>query len=83
MQNNSVTNIFFFFLSITAQTLQCFCDGHCPDNLVNGTCETRPGGSCFASVEEVMDEITGYLVPERTYGCMPPEQSGGFLQVIF
>lgn len=50
---------------------------------MNGTCETRPGGSCFSSVEEVMDSLNGYMVLERTYGCMPPEESGGFLQVHF
>lgn len=49
--------------------------------MVNGTCETRPGGSCFSSVEEVLDESTNEFEPERTYGCMGPEQSGGLLQV--
>lgn len=50
---------------------------------MNGTCETRPGGSCFSSVEEVLNESTDEWEAERTYGCMPPEQSGGLLQVIF
>ena len=63
--------------------MTCFCDGYCPDNLVNGTCETRPGGSCFSAVEEVEDPLTNLIEAERTYGCMPPEQSGGFLQVCY
>ncbi|XP_073826849.1 serine/threonine receptor kinase thickveins isoform X2 [Musca autumnalis] len=61
------------------RTLTCYCDGSCPNNIINGTCETRPGGSCFSAVEEVYDEITGTYEEERTYGCMPPEESGGFL----
>lgn len=63
--------------------MQCFCEGHCPDNMPNGTCETRPGGSCFSAVEEVVDETTGLNVPEFSSGCMSPEQSGGLLQVGF
>ncbi|ETN60912.1 activin receptor type I [Anopheles darlingi] len=46
----------------------------------NGTCETRPGGSCFASVEEVLDEETKQYVAEYSHGCMSPEQGGGLLQ---
>ncbi|XP_062548218.1 bone morphogenetic protein receptor type-1B isoform X1 [Armigeres subalbatus] len=63
-----------------ARPLQCYCEGHCPGNLQNGTCETRPGGSCFATVQEVTDEETGLTVPEWSHGCMPPEQNGGLLQ---
>lgn len=74
--------IFFYFV-IPARTLQCFCEGHCPDNSQSGTCETRPGGTCFASVEEVKDEITGQPELEYSFGCMAPEQGGGLLQVIF
>ncbi|XP_039948987.1 bone morphogenetic protein receptor type-1B isoform X1 [Bactrocera tryoni] len=65
--------------AINARTLSCYCDGSCPDNVINGTCETRPGGSCFSAVEEVYDEITGTYEEERTYGCMPPEENGGLL----
>ncbi|EAT35728.1 AAEL012125-PA, partial [Aedes aegypti] len=67
-------------LLILARALQCYCEGHCPGNLQNGTCETRPGGSCFAAVEEVTDDETGLTVPEWSHGCMPPEQNGGLLQ---
>ncbi|XP_052868580.1 bone morphogenetic protein receptor type-1B isoform X1 [Anopheles cruzii] len=63
-----------------ARALQCYCEGHCPGNVQNGTCETRPGGSCFASVEEVLDEETKQWVPEWSHGCMSPEQGGGLLQ---
>ncbi|XP_049282618.1 bone morphogenetic protein receptor type-1B isoform X1 [Anopheles funestus] len=64
----------------TARILTCYCEGHCPGNVQNGTCETRPGGSCFASVEAVMDDETKQLVPEWSHGCMSPEQGGGLLQ---
>ena len=42
----------------------------------NGTCEAKPGAKCFSAVEEVLDPKTGLLVPERTYGCLPPEETG-------
>ena len=75
--------IFLFILFfISARTLTCYCDGSCPNNVNNGTCETRPGGFCFSAVEEVYDETTGTYEEERTYGCMPPEENGGFLMVV-
>ena len=30
----------------------------------------------FSAVEEVLDPETDSLVPERTYGCLPPDESG-------
>lgn len=60
--------------------LRCFCLGHCPDGRHNGTCVARPQAKCFSAVEEVYDPDTGNLVPERTYGCLPPDESG-LLQV--
>jgi len=54
----------------------CFCFGHCPDNHLNGTCEAPLGAHCFSAVEEVLDPETDLLVPERTYGCLPPDESG-------
>lgn len=62
-----------------ARSLSCYCDGSCPNDMVNGTCETRPGGSCFSAVEEVWDEETQRHEEERTYGCLPPEENGGLL----
>lgn len=62
-----------------ARSMICYCDGSCPNNVSNGTCETRPGGSCFSAVEEVYDETTGTYEEERTFGCMPPEDNGGLL----
>ena len=57
--------------------LTCFCLGHCPHGLPgNGTCQAKPGAPCFAAVEEVLDPESGLLVPERTFGCLPPEESG-------
>ena len=65
---------------VTAKALTCYCLGHCPQhpNDFNkpGTCEAKPGAKCFAAVQEVLDPETGELVPERTYGCLPPEESG-------
>lgn len=68
-------------IPLTARTLTCYCDNSCPNNESNGTCETRPGGSCFSAVQEVYDEATGTYEEERTYGCMPPEENGGLLMV--
>lgn len=67
----------------TGRVLTCYCEGQCPENAVEGECETRPGGSCFSSVGEVFDDTTGTYEVERTFGCMPPEHSGGLLQVKF
>lgn len=67
--------------TVAGRSLQCYCDGSCPNNVNKGTCETRPGGYCFSAVEEVYDEITGTFEEERTFGCMPPEENGGFLMV--
>lgn len=64
----------------TGRVLTCYCEGQCPDNTFNGECETRPGGYCFTSVDRVYDE-NGKEEMEYTYGCMPPEHSGGLLQV--
>lgn len=61
--------------------LMCFCLGHCPSGAPNGTCVAQRGASCFAAVEEVLDPETGRLVPERTFGCMPPEEDGGLFMV--
>ncbi|CAK1586641.1 unnamed protein product [Parnassius mnemosyne] len=58
----------------------CECAGAsaCPDGSANGTCTTQPGGYCFATVEEVLDD-GGRLDLERTAGCLPPDESG-FMQ---
>jgi len=58
------------------ESIVCFCLGHCPDNQLNGTCLAPPGAPCFSAVEEVLDVETNRLVPERTYGCLPAEESG-------
>ena len=64
----------------SGNALTCFCLGHCPhfpnDPSRNGTCEAKPGAKCFAAVEEVFDPNTGLYVPERTYGCVPPDETG-------
>jgi len=60
--------------------LTCFCLGHCPkfpnDPSKNGTCEAKPGAKCFSAVEEVYDPESGKYEPERTYGCLPPDETG-------
>ena len=73
-------NIYKHNLFFSGNALTCFCLGHCPhfpnDPSRNGTCEAKPGAKCFAAVEEVFDPNTGLYVPERTYGCMPPDETG-------
>ncbi|XP_055684863.1 bone morphogenetic protein receptor type-1B isoform X1 [Lutzomyia longipalpis] len=69
----------FWQLFVASKALQCYCEGHCPDLRSNGTCEARPGGSCFSVVKSYRDE-NHELVSEFTFGCMSPEQSGGLLQ---
>lgn len=54
----------------------CYCDGHCPGDNQNGTCETKPGGQCFSAVEEVWDSEAEEFVPEWSYGCLPTEEQG-------
>nr|UYR58228.1 thick veins 1 [Henosepilachna vigintioctopunctata] len=54
---------------------RCYCDGHCPNGEVNGTCEIKPGGMCFASVEAVLGE-DGNEYPMWSYGCFPSGESG-------
>lgn len=54
----------------------CYCDGHCPGEIQNGTCETRPGGHCFSMVEQIFDPDLEKYVPEYSFGCLPPEESG-------
>jgi len=59
-----------------ASCLECFCFGHCPNDQLNGTCTVQENAHCFAAVEEVLDPETNTLVPERTYGCLPPDETG-------
>ncbi|XP_022900135.1 bone morphogenetic protein receptor type-1B isoform X1 [Onthophagus taurus] len=58
---------------------RCYCQGHCPDNQTNGTCEIKQGGMCFTAVEIEQDETTGNYEAEFTYGCLPDEE-GGLMQ---
>ncbi|KAG8239805.1 hypothetical protein J437_LFUL019276, partial [Ladona fulva] len=58
----------------------CYCAVHCPDNAANGTCEAKPGSHCFSAVEDAYNAETGRMEPQRTYGCLPPEERG-FMQV--
>lgn len=61
--------------------LTCYCQGHCPNDNFNGSCEARPYSQCFAAVEEVFNPDTGLAEPEYTYGCLPPEEKG-LMQVL-
>ena len=71
------------FILFSVRALTCYCKGHCPQHLddpsKDGTCEAKENASCFSAVEEVLDPETNRLVPERTYGCLPPDETG-FLQ---
>lgn len=83
---NHIKNTFIhllplFFVLISAKSLTCYCN-ICPEEAIdNEKCETRPGGSCFASVRGIYNSTTNEYDVEYEYGCMPPEQSGGLLQV--
>lgn len=55
----------------------CFCMGMCPDDSDSGTCETKPGGKCFAAIELVSDD-DGAIIPQFTYGCLPPNEMALF-----
>ncbi|XP_015513126.1 bone morphogenetic protein receptor type-1B [Neodiprion pinetum] len=59
--------------------ITCYCEGHCPDNQPNGTCEGKPGGHCFSVVEEVWDNEIKEYVSEYSFGCLPPGEQG-FMQ---
>ena len=43
-------------------------------------CLAKPGARCFSAVEQVYDPGSGSNVPERTYGCLPPDVEGGLFQ---
>ncbi|XP_064457112.1 bone morphogenetic protein receptor type-1B-like [Ornithodoros turicata] len=60
----------------TASCLECYCAGYCPFDAFNGTCQALPNSQCFSAVEEVYNPETGEYEPERTYGCLPPEETG-------
>lgn len=70
----------FTFGMFGVSGIQCYCDVHCPHNSLNDTCLTRPGGVCFAAVEVLYDPETNTYDQERSYGCLPPEETG-FMQV--
>ncbi|XP_066258234.1 bone morphogenetic protein receptor type-1B-like [Euwallacea similis] len=57
--------------------LSCFCKGMCPNHEKSGTCETKPGGKCFASadLEEAEDEKP---ITVLSYGCLPPNEMAVF-----
>ncbi|KAK2720640.1 hypothetical protein QYM36_004509, partial [Artemia franciscana] len=57
----------------------CYCQNHCPDGQLNGTCNLQPFSQCYAAAEEVLNPDTGQLEPEWSYGCMPPGEQG-FMQ---
>ena len=73
-ENASFLNIHDF----SASGLICYCHGHCPDTSpdLSGQCFAKAGAKCFAAVEMVTDPDTNEILPERTYGCLPPEESG-------
>ena len=68
----SITDVMLLAVSC----LECYCQGSCPSGRSNGSCTAAPGAGCFAAAEEVYDPHTDSLVAERTYGCLPSEESG-------
>jgi len=74
------SEIRIIFGLFSATGVECYCDGHCPDNKPNGTCVGQPGSQCFSAVEEVYNSETARFELERTFGCLPPDESG-FMQV--
>ncbi|XP_076264537.1 serine/threonine receptor kinase thickveins isoform X4 [Rhynchophorus ferrugineus] len=53
-----------------AKVRRCYCEGHCPNNAPNGTCEVKLGGMCFTDVKAVVSN-DGEEYPLRRYGCLP------------
>jgi len=45
----------------------------------NSFCEAKKGAKCFSAVTQVEDALTGEVRPDRTFGCLPPDESG-FMQ---
>lgn len=56
--------------------MTCYCEGHCPDDRPNGTCEGKPGGYCFSAVVEEWDTDINEYVPQWSFGCLPPAELG-------
>lgn len=78
---NKFVNFSFSSSPFAAKSLTCYCNIYCPDD--SDKCETKPGGYCFASVRGTYNSTFNGYDTERDYGCMPPEQHGGLLQVSF
>ncbi|KAK4873762.1 hypothetical protein RN001_013122 [Aquatica leii] len=80
IRDSGVKNILLVSAASYVQTLRrCYCEGHCPNEMINGTCEIKPGGQCFTAVEEVWDRETETIEYDTTYGCLPADE-GGFMQ---
>jgi len=54
----------------------CYCDGYCPGEQQNGTCEAKKDAVCFAAIHEVFNHETVSWELERSFGCLPPGESG-------
>ncbi|RZC35807.1 Pkinase, Activin recp and/or TGF beta GS domain containing protein [Asbolus verrucosus] len=65
----------YIFVDADGSMRRCYCEGHCPNGQSNGTCEIRPGGLCFTSVEVAYDD-DGVEYPLRMYGCLPSDERG-------
>lgn len=68
----TVTQITVVSFFITVRRT-CYCEGHCPHGLSNGTCEVRPGGKCFADIQAYIEDGEEYAVMQ--YGCLPPDEA--------
>ncbi|KAG1671741.1 Bone morphogenetic protein receptor type-1B [Nymphon striatum] len=56
--------------------LKCYCDGHCPEYHLNNTCDAGSNKRCFSAVELRYDIKSGETYVDRTFGCLPPDESG-------
>lgn len=83
MINFQVRNLNLMQVLILVNGVVCYCEGYnCPNDLPNGTCLAQPGSQCFSAVEDVYNHETSKMEPERSFGCLPPDEQG-FMQVIY
>ncbi|KAJ8679950.1 hypothetical protein QAD02_015737 [Eretmocerus hayati] len=61
--------------SLKISGIKCYCEGDCPDYEESGTCELKPGAQCYSSVQAEWYDDSSEFLPERKFGCLPPDES--------